>query len=228
MTQDFANRPSKASPDHPVWCAAVVASVVLGLVLGTGCGPTKVSGKVDGSGVGGPKSAIYDTIEITLGPLGTHISGLVIITDFADACNVYEDFFDTIEPVCEDRCNAYMRFADDYLGRDEYWSLTFHFEADGDIVDNFDFNSVPFSDEFSAGFGRWDTSTLGDLDACISACTDNELLEFESDDADNGSFAIESEAGEVITGIFDLGFGGEDALEGTFEAQRCDMWDWIF
>src|SRR5690349_20691916 len=98
----------------------------LGLYLGlAACGPNHLGGQIDGDGVGGARSAIYDTLKVEFGPI-KYEAMVVIVTDFADACEVYEDIAEAFQPTCDDLCEEYIEIADERnLHADRYWSTTF-------------------------------------------------------------------------------------------------------
>ena len=200
----------------------------LPLLLLAACGPASVSGRVDGEGVGGASDAFYDEIRIDFGPFGELEYLVVMVSDFAPGCDIFEDFFTTIEPTCDDLCDEYIGYAEEYhLGRDDYWSLAFVVNVSDGIDDVFDFDEDLGDSEFTASFSSWDTRPLHDPAECEDACEDRDLLEAEVDEGKDGELELADE-GDRIRGRFDLQLGGDDALKGSFSAHACDMEEWIW
>lgn len=193
------------------------------------CGPASVSGVVDGQGVGGARDALYDTLELDFGPLGELNVMLVIVTDIPQACDVYEEFFETVEPNCESRCDDYMGIARDYLGSKEYWSLTISAVSNGSFENTYDYEDDQLDDEeFALGFARYDAEPLYDADACEDACQDGDLLVPDEETGNGGDLEITAyESGDYVKGRFDVDMGGDERLRGSFTAAHCDMVDWI-
>ena len=192
------------------------------------CGPASVSGSVDGERVGGARDAFYDELVIDLGPLGEFTFVAVFVSDIPDACQVFEEVFETIEPVCDDRCDEYIDIADTFgLGHDEYWALAMVFSADGSIDGEYDYDADLSEDEFTAAISRYDTSVLQDAGTCEDACEDGELLLPDDEDGNSGVAELERD-GDELKGSFDIDLGGDDRLKGSFRATECDITDWFF
>lgn len=196
------------------------------LCLVAACGPAHLGGTVDGEPVGGARDAFYDSLSVDLGPL-SYDAHVVVITNFADGCEVFEEFTETFEPNCEERCEAYLEIAETYHLRGEsLWSATLYANTSDGVDAEFDLDPAVGDGEFSASFAIWDGEPLQDVDACEEACKDNELLESDVEDGEDGVLTLE-EGDELLRGRFEVDFGGDDAVSGSFAARPCDMENWI-
>lgn len=193
-----------------------------------GCGPASVSGMVDGDRIGGAVDAIYDTLEVNLGPFGEVNVMLVILSNIPDSCQVFEDFYENVEPTCEDRCDGYMETAEDYLGGKEYWALNLSLVSNGSFEDTYDYEEGQLEDEeFQLSFFKYDAEPLYDEDACIDACEDLDLLEPDTENGNDGDLEILEEDGDLVRGRFEVDMGGDEGLRGSFTATECNMVDWL-
>lgn len=191
------------------------------------CGPAHLGGSIDGDGVGGARDAFYDTVGVDLGPLGEYELLIVLVTDFADGCEVFEEISNTLEPACDERCDDYLDIAETYhLRSDRFWSTTFSVNTSDGVDRTFDYDTDLGDGEFTTSFSGWDGAPLQDAAACEEACEDGDLLAPEVDDGDDGELELE-EDGDLIRGRFDVSFGGDDGLSGSFAAHPCDMGDWV-
>lgn len=197
----------------------------LPLTILAACGPASVSGEVDGDRIGGARDAIYDTVEF--GPFELMV---VVITDFPDACTVYEEFWETIEPNCDDRCDDYRDIAEDYLGGKDYWSLALAIVPGGSFEDEYDYEpDIPGEDEFNLAFRKYDVEPLYDADDCEDARQDGELLLPDLENGNDGDLEIllYDDDDEIVKGRFEVDMGGEEALRGSFTATECNMVEWL-
>lgn len=193
------------------------------------CGPASVSGVVDGQRVGGARSAIFDALELDFGPIGEVNVLYVILTDVPNACDVYEDFFENIEPNCEDRCDDYTDIADEYLGRPEYWQINLVAVTNGSFEDDFDYDEGQLdNDEFALSFLRYDAEPLYDNDDCEDECLDGDLLVPDEETGNGGDLEIvEYDSKDFVKGRFEVDMGGDEDLRGSFNAEYCNMAEWI-
>lgn len=203
---------------------------ILAILSLTACG-VSVSGEVDGEPVGGAREAVFDEVEINLGPLGDFKTMAVMITDVKDSCRVYDTINDQTSVGCEARCADLSAVANEDLGADDYFQILLVLTADPDRVEgDFSFvGGVPGEDAFTGSFARFDVSALYDEQGCIDTCeAGNPIVESNPEDASGGALTVNGyESGEGIRGSFDLEFGAE-SVDGSFNAKRCDnISSWI-
>jgi hypothetical protein len=152
---------------------------------------------------------------------------VVVVTDVPDACEVFLAMDDAEETSddCEELCASYLQIADDHdLDEDEYWSVMFTVNTNDGAVGGFDYADLADeTDEFTAIYSRLDARDLVDQATCESACEDQELLTSEDELPDDGSLELEEVDDEQLPGTFTLEFGGTDLLEGSFDADPCDV-----
>lgn len=198
--------------------------VLLSLV---GCGPASLHGTIDGERVGGARDAFYDTVGVDLGPLGEYELLVVMLTDFADGCEVIEAFAEANEPSCEERCEEILGISEDFrLGGDRFWGTTFSVNTSDGIDGRFEHDGDLGEGEFTSSFSLWDGEPLRDADACEDACEDGELLVADVENGEDGELELEQD-GDVIVGRFDVSYGGDEGMKGSFVAQPCDMGEWL-
>jgi hypothetical protein len=201
------------------------------LVVLAACSPASVRGQVDGEGVGGARDAIWDELSIDLGPLGEYSVTAVILTDFPEACAVFEGFYeDAFQLSCDDVCDEYLELAQTYdLDREAYWSLSLSINTSDGFEGTFDFDRELGDDEFVADYSAWDATPLQDAGVCEDTCEDGDLLDPDTDEGEDGTLELEGiDDEDVLRGQFETSFGGEDGLQGSFRATRCDMSEWFF
>lgn len=200
----------------------------LPLALTTACGPASVSGVVDGDRIGGARDAIYDTLELDFGVFGEVNAMAIIVTDFPNSCEVFEAFFETIEPDCDDRCDEYRGIAEEFLGGRDYWALSLVLISGGSYEDTYDYEPDQIGeDEFQLVFNKYDTEPLYEASTCEDACEDAELLVPDVENGNGGELEILVEDGDIVKGRFDVDMGGEEDLRGSFTATECNMAEWL-
>lgn len=191
-----------------------------------GCGPARVGGSIDGDHVGGARDAIYDRVSVDLGFLGDYEVTILILTDFPDACATYESFYDDAIDTCDNVCESYTVLAEElHLNQESYWSTVITVNTSDGTDGEFDYDADIGEGEFAAGFFAYDAVPLRDAGDCEDTCNDGELLVPDIDDGESGELEL-TEHDDQITGKFDVAFGGEDRVGGTFNASPCDMSDW--
>ena len=189
-----------------------------------GCGPVSVSGVVDGERVGGARSAIFDNLEL----FGTD-TVLVLLTDIPDACKTYEEIFEALATdTCDDRCDNLKDVADERLGRKGYWSVVIGSFTTGSVEDTYDYEQAPGNDEFNLLYQSWDVQPLYDTNSCEEECEDGDLLDPDEETGNSGELEIvEYDSKDFVKGRFEVDMGGDEELRGSFNAEHCDMVDWI-
>lgn len=191
-----------------------------------GCGPAALHGAIDGEPVGGARDAFYDTVGVDLGPLGEYELLIVMLTDFADGCEVIEELSEAGGPGCDERCEDVVDVAEDHgLRGDRFWSTTFSVNTSDGVDREFDYDSDLSDGEFTASFSAWEGAPLQDPAICEDSCEDGELLVADTEDGEKGELEL-AQDGEILRGRFDVGFGGDDGARGSFAARPCDMAEW--
>lgn len=193
------------------------------------CGPASVSGVVDGQRVGGARSAIFDALELDFGPFGEVNVLVVVLSDIPNSCDVFEDFFETIEPNCEDRCDEYTDIAQDALGAKEYWQMNLTAVSTGSFEDEFDYEEGQLeNDEFNLNFLRYDAEPLYDSGDCEDECQDGDLLVADQETGNGGDLEItEYDSKDFVKGRFQVDMGGDEDVQGSFTAEYCNMGEWL-
>jgi hypothetical protein len=207
----------------------LAAGAALAALAATGCSPANVGGEIDGERIGGARDAIYDTLGVDFGPFGEYELLVVILTDFSDACETYDAFYDAAgdEWDCDDRCERYLEIADEHHLGDAHWATVLSVNTSDGTTGEFDHDVELGEGEFSSEFNAYDTEPLHDAAACEAACEDGDLLAPDTDDSEDGTLELE-ERDEAIGGRFEVSFGGDDGLDGGFTARPCDMGDWLW
>lgn len=196
------------------------------LLLAAACSPVGVSGSIDGARVGGARDAIYDTVGVDIPFLGDIEVTIVILTDFPDACATFESFYDEAIGTCDDVCEEYTQLQQElHLNQEGYWSTVLTVNTSDGTDGTFTFDTNPDDGEFAAGYNAYDAVPLRDAGDCEDACDDGELLVPDSEGAEEGELEMAAKD-DRLTGKFDVNFGGEDGLRGSFSAAPCDMGDW--
>ena len=193
------------------------------------CGPASVTGVVDGERIGGARDAIFDTVELDFGFLGEVNILVVILSDIPNSCEVYEEFFETIEPDCEERCDDYEKIAQDYLGAKEYWQINLTAVNRGSFEDDYDYEEGQLeNDEFQLNFLRYDAEPLYDTKACEDECLDGDLLVGDQETGNGGELEItEYDSKDFVKGKFQVDMGGDEDVQGAFTADYCNMSEWL-
>jgi len=201
---------------------------ILSLALLAGCDNARLSGEVDGEGVGGAHDAFYDTLEIDLPIIGKHKYLTVMVTDFADGCSVFDDMFAAVDSDCDATCDNVVQSAEEHgLKGDQYWSNTFQVNASDSVNGDFDYDTDLASGHFVSSFSKWDAASFHDKDACVSACNDGTLFASDDTSGSQGQMTLEQQDGDdVISGTFDIDLDGGGHLAGGFAATHCDMGGW--
>jgi len=193
------------------------------------CDDVSVEGTVDGEEVGGARDAIYDILDLEVPFVGDIEFTVVVLSDTEDFCEVTQAFADADEDAedCEELCTAYLQVVEDFdLDPESFWTLMLSVNTSDAAEGAFDFEELVAEEgEFTASFSRFDASDLSDQSLCESACEDIELLEAEVEVPESGTTELEAVSDEELPGTFTLEFDGGDALEGSFEADRCDLSD---
>lgn len=202
-------------------------SRLLPLLLLLGC-TNSVRGSIDGDGVGWARHAWFDVYELDLGFLGEYYFTTVLLSDVPDACDGLEALTDALsEGDCEEVCEELAVVADTYTGfGDSWYALLGALEEDeSDIVGTYEYDPGQVEGAFSASFTRFSLGISADPSECEDACEDgDDLLASDDEGGENGELVIESyERGSRLTGEFEVGFGGDDYLNGAFDAQPCDL-----
>jgi hypothetical protein len=205
----------------------VLAVVVLGA-----CSSNTISGTIDGESVSSARSAIFDEVELDLGILGEYRVFQLLVTDIPDACAFY-DRLTLVEPSldCDATCIEYAGIADEYLGADDYYTLSMNIRSDVLVEDTYDYDAgVDGNDTFSASYTAYDVAVISDANLCEDACEEADPL--LGQDADAGQSGLVELTHRVeyaqLVGSYEVGFGGEDTVKGKFDAEFCDMGDWIW
>jgi hypothetical protein len=186
-------------------------------------------GQIDGERVQGPRSAFFDTLDLDFGVLGSIEMVIIVVTSLPDGCDVLDDIYSTFEPSCEDLCDEYIDIAEDYsLNADEYYMLWMTANTEDGDEGEFDFDNDLGDEEFSADYFSFDARPLHDTDDCEDACKDGDLLDAEIEQGKDGTLVINRADSDVVTGRFNIEFGGNDELTGSFKATECDMSQWIW
>ena len=194
-----------------------------------GCGPASLSGEVDGGRVGGARDAVFDTYSLDLGPFGELDYAVVVLTDFADACEVLEAYTDAFEGDCEERCEGYVDVTEEFgLGAESYWSFSMTLNVSDGEEGEFDLDTELGDGEFVASFSSWDARPLQDQDSCEESCKDNELFDADEEEGEDGRVEITRAETDLMSGRFDVELGGDEGLGGSFDARPCDTEDWAF
>lgn len=202
--------------------------VALTLCLGA-CSPASVRGQIDGDNVGGARSAFFDTVDFDFGVLGSIEYVVVAITDLPNGCDVLEDLYTTVEPTCDDVCDAYIDIVEDNkIKQDDYFILWMVANTEDGDEGEFDFDEELGDEEFTASYSAFDAAPLYDAGDCEDECEDGDLLDADIEDGKDGTLVIKKSDSDVVIGNFDVDFGGDDRLTGSFKAEECDMSDWIW
>jgi hypothetical protein len=186
---------------------------------------------VDGDRVGGASDAFYETIEVDLGGLVQFNWLIIMITDFGEGCDVFEEIFETVESNCDDLCDEYVDIAEAFkLQSRDYWTFTMIAVNDNDDFEGeFDYDDEPFEEEFTATFSTFDVAPLLDHGDCEDECEDLDLLESDDELGDRGDLEITHwDEGDTITGRYEVEFGGDEGVKGGFKAEHCNMKDWLW
>jgi hypothetical protein len=202
----------------------MVLAAALGLAA---CNDVDVDGTIDGQEVGGARSAIFGDIDFDIPFIGSIEYTAILLSDVPDACDVFTKMVDAEDAAddCEELCTSYLQIADEHdIEPEEYWSLQLTVNTNDGAVGSFDFSEIAGeTDEFSAFFTRVDGTQIADQAACEAACEDGELLESEEEIPDDGTLELAEVDGDELPGEFTLEFGGTDLLEGSFDADPCDL-----
>lgn len=209
------------------WAATIALAALMG------CGPASVGGRVDGAPVGGARDAVWDEVEIDLGPLGEWSYTTVLVSDIPDSCTVLEELGEAFEFSCEERCEEYLEVVERYrLHKDSYYTLSLEIDTTDGFEGIFPHDDNVGEGEFKATFTRWDVAVLSDPEACEEACREGELFESDSELANSGELELGGIDRDELRGRFGLEFDGDDGLRGSFRAYSCDLtgsWDdWLF
>lgn len=211
-------------------CMFALAAILGVGAMTPGCENT-MNGSVDGDSVGAARDAIFDEVDVDLGILGEYHLVMVYITGVPNACEAWEEMMDIQEPNCEDYCEEWGEFANDYLGANTYWNMTLNLWAGNDVEDEYDQDDQPGEGEFTAVIDKWDVSALYDADECEDECEDSGAIEEDDEAAENGDVEVTKyDHKDLVKGNYNLDFGNDDTVSGQFKATHCDMGldDWIW
>ena len=194
-------------------------------LLAAGCANT-MNGSIDDESVGAARDAIFDEVEVGFAGYSVHVL-YVAITGVPDACEAMDAMLSTSFNSCDDYCEDMNGIANDYLGRDVYWTLGINLwpEDDPDVV--YDHGDDLPQDEFYATISRDDFAMAYDPPACEEACEDFEdVVESDAENSKDGVLEITSyEQEDTLQGTYDIEFGGDDFVTGRVKATYCDFVD---
>lgn len=191
------------------------------------CAPVRVGGIVDGEPVRGASDAIFDTVDVDYGWFGSWRGTIVLLTEFPDACEVYEALYDVEPTSCDDLCEEYIEVVEAHgLRADHYWSTVIAINTASGEEGTFDLDQDLGDEEFALGLYDYDNVPLQGADACEEACKDEDLLVPDIEEGEDGELEIDRADHDVVQGRFEVEFGGDDRLDGAFSARPCDMDDW--
>ena len=211
------------------WVAGLVGCAAVGVAGLGGCtSEASVRGQVDGEEVRGGSDAYFDTIEADLGVVTVSLT-VIAVTDFRNACDVFEGFLDNEETSCPERCEDYLEVVDELgVSTSGGWQVTMLANTSGGKVGSYDHQAIPaIVDTFSASYATYDTEALSDQEACERACEGGAIIDGDDVSARGGDLEIEEESEDRLIGSFVLDMEGSDTLEGSFRAKPCDTSDWI-
>ncbi len=205
-------------------CMFAIAAIWGVGVMTSGCENT-MNGSVDGDSVGVARDAIFDEVEVSLPFWGDMHLIQVFITGVPNACEAWKEIQDIPQNDCDDLCDDYVDYANEYLGANTYWNLTFSVWPDGDAETDYDQGATWGDDEFTAIIDQSDVSAMYDHAECEDECENNEaVIDDESDEADDGDLTITKyDSKDLVKGNYELDFGNDDLVKGQFKATYCDM-----
>jgi len=191
------------------------------------CSPASIHGQIDGDPVAGARSAIFDTIDLDFGVLGSIEQLVIILTSVPDACEALDDLYSISELGCDDICDEIVDMGEDYsFNQDEYYTITIVANTEDGEEGEFDFDDKLQDEEFTADYFAFDATAFQDSDECEDQCEDGDLLDGDLEDGDDGVLTIKKSDGDVVAGKFEIEFGS-DELKGSFRATECNMSDWL-